>query len=151
MIFLFGIHISGYEPFTVHESTFLSRTVHNMQSVQPGYVLHHIQAEVLLAHYFLRQGRFLEAMHRINAAISLSIASGLHKRDSLTAASTSSSPVEMGERIDAFWTILGLHKVWGVTLQFPSMITHILEEEMDLPWPLNGNTYTAVCRCALVS
>lgn len=151
VVYLFGIHLSGFQPLIAHESVFLSRAIQNTQVMpQPNQILHDIQAQVLLSHYFLRQGRFLEAMHRINTAVSLCIGCGIHKQQA-TPGSTSAfylaparDSVEQGERIDALWTTLALHKCWGLVLHWPSAITTILEEDVDTPWPLEMNAYESV-------
>jgi hypothetical protein len=113
--------------------------------MQPHQILQNIQAEVLIAHYFLSQGRFLEAMHRINTAVSLSIGCGLHRLNgSNTSAYNLPSPrdsVEQGERVNAFWSILTVHKCWSIILQWPSSVSDILDEKIDLPWPLDMELY----------
>jgi len=151
-VHLFGIHLSGSQALTSHESVFLTRAVHNVLSFHaPHQVIHSIQAEVLLSHYFLRNGRFLEAMHRINSAVSLSIGCGLHKQRSPTTNSDVAfelapprDAIEQGERIDGFWTILILHKCWGVSLQWPSTISDVLDEQINIPWPLEMFAYESV-------
>ncbi|KAJ6625834.1 hypothetical protein B0H10DRAFT_2000941 [Mycena sp. CBHHK59/15] len=146
-IFLFGIQLSGSPALQARESVFLGRALQSSPSILPHQVLQNIQAEVLIGHYFLRQGRFLEAMHRINTAASLSIGCGLHKLDSTDNGRTAYAlpathdSVEQGEHVNAFWTILSLHKSWGIVLQWPSSVSDILDEQIDLPWPLEMEVY----------
>ncbi|KAJ7187917.1 hypothetical protein C8R46DRAFT_1241356 [Mycena filopes] len=90
-ILLFGIHLSGAPALHAREPVFLERA--------------NIQAEVLLAQYFLRQGRFVEAMHRINSAASLAIG------------------------------------IFSVMMQWPSSVSDMLDEQIDLPWPLGMDVY----------
>jgi hypothetical protein len=146
-MFLFGIRLSGSPVLQAHESAFLGRSLQSAPSIQPHHILQNIQAEVLIAHYFLSQGRFLEAMHRINTAVSLSIGCGLHRLDGANSGRTSYAlssardSVEQGERVDAIWTILTLHKCWSIILQWPSSVSDILDEQIDLPWPLDMELY----------
>ncbi|KAJ7282916.1 hypothetical protein C8J57DRAFT_54852 [Mycena rebaudengoi] len=145
VMFLFGIRLSGSPALQTRESVFLGRTLESATPMQPHQILQNIQAEVLIAHYFLSQGRFLEAMHRINTAVSLSIGCGLHRLNgSNTSAYNLPSPrdsVEQGERVNAFWSILTVHKCWSIILQWPSSVSDILDEKIDLPWPLDMELY----------
>lgn len=153
VIYLFGIHVSGSASLLAHEPIFLSRAIHGCSTnpVQKPYqIIHHIQAQVLLAHFFLGQGILIHAMHRINAAVSLCIAYGLHKQQKtrnsniLVQLDPTSDPVEEGERIDALWTVLALSTCWTVALQWHSAIPDILMEEVDIPWPLDVVAYEQV-------
>lgn len=166
VIFLLGVHLSGVDVFLAHEPLFLSRAVRITQirrSLCQGKALHSIQADILLAHYFLLHGRFLEAMHRINAALSLCIVFGLHKQHRVQIENQDSCPtlefplppirdsIEQGERIDAFWTVLGLLKYWGAALQWPPEFVHTLVEDVDIPWPFEAAAYEAVSLSHTVS
>ncbi|KAJ7085852.1 hypothetical protein C8R43DRAFT_1051443 [Mycena crocata] len=146
-IFLFGIHLSGSPALQARESVFLRRATQSCTNIQPHQVLQNIQAEVLLAQYFLRQGRFIEAMHRINTAASLAIGCGLHKfnrpqneRNAYALPGTRDA-VEQGERVNAFWQIQTYHKIFSVIMQWPSSVSDILDEQIDLPWPLEMDVY----------
>ncbi|KAF8919766.1 hypothetical protein CPB85DRAFT_719562 [Mucidula mucida] len=77
-IFLLGLRLSNPEVSQAHEPALLAKTIQaSIAPSQPEYILSHMQAEVLLAHYFLIQGRLIEAMDHINAAVSLGIGSSL--------------------------------------------------------------------------
>ncbi|KAJ7902170.1 hypothetical protein B0H14DRAFT_3852185 [Mycena olivaceomarginata] len=146
-ILLCGIHLSGSPALQARENEFLSRAVRSVTPIQPHQVTQNIQAEVLLAQYFLRQGRFLEAMHRINAAASLAIGCGLHRLPSdhtptsAFALPSTRDAVEQGERVNAFWMIMALHKIFGVIMQWPSSVSGLLDEQIDVPWPLEMEVY----------
>jgi hypothetical protein len=147
-VFLFGIHLSNIDAFKAREAAFLSRALAESTNIghQPHQILQSIQSEVLLAHYFVRHGRFLEAMHRLNSAISLVIGSRLYVQPDigpLTAMSTRQS-IEFGERVDALWSVFALYKCWSISLQWPTTIAKTLEEQIDLPWPLDPDSYEAV-------
>ncbi|KAJ7647001.1 hypothetical protein FB45DRAFT_998309 [Roridomyces roridus] len=149
-ILLFGINLSGSPALQAHENVFLARVQQSStlsNAVQPYHIVQNIQAEALLAQYFLRQGRFLEAMHHINAAASLSIGCGLRRlnghhseRNAYPLPSTRDA-VEQGERVNAFWSIMAAHKVFSVMMQWPSSVSDILDEQVDLPWPLDMEVY----------
>ncbi|KAJ6476042.1 hypothetical protein C8R47DRAFT_664049 [Mycena vitilis] len=146
-ILLFGVHLSGSPALQAREAVFLERAIGSGAPSQPNEATHHIQAEVLLAQYFLRQGRFIEAMHRINAAASLAIGCGLHRLpgsrtdSSAYALPSTRDAIEQGERVNAFWTIMALHKIFSVIMQWPSSVSDILDEQIDLPWPLEMHVY----------
>lgn len=149
-IFLFGIHLSGVPALQAREPAFLERAIRSVAPIQPYQVVQNIQAEVLLAQYFLRQGRFLEAMHHINTAASLAIGCELHKlpgphnHRSAYALPSTRDAIEHGERVNAFWTIMALHKIFSIIMQWPSSVSDILDEQIDLPWPLEMPVYESV-------
>ncbi|KAJ6528154.1 hypothetical protein B0H19DRAFT_896155, partial [Mycena capillaripes] len=115
-----------------HESNYLSSALRAAVDALSGThhhntVLHAIQAEVLLSHYFLRDTRFLEGKYHIATAVSLAISSRLHhfrsgdpnshsERDVLRSAS-SKLPLprdasEEAEPVNAFWAVLALDNCW---------------------------------------
>ena len=121
-VYLWGVHLSHSEPLLAQEYTFMTRalqhTATDLLGTHPNCILHTLQAEVLLAYYLFRTGRFVEAKSHTAAAVALAIDSGFHRiRSSLFAASaiglSSDTPVslhppkdsiEEGERIAGFWT-----------------------------------------------
>ena len=163
-VYLWGLHLSRSEALQGHEPTFLSRalrqTSNGLTGSHPQQVLHTLQAEILLAYYFLRNGRFLEGKYHSSAAASLVISSGLNEiRTSRYASSSSNilgnrSPplppprdaVDEGERINGFWTTLVLDKCWSVALSSPSNFTDSerLGTQIDTPWPLENSGYEQV-------
>ena len=64
VVYLWAIHLSGSDEFTAYEGDYLSRALRTavdaLSDTHPSAVLHTIQAEVLLAHYFLKNTRFLQ-------------------------------------------------------------------------------------------
>ncbi|KAJ7772638.1 hypothetical protein DFH07DRAFT_167558 [Mycena maculata] len=146
-ILLFGIHLSGSPALQARESIFLGRALQSTTSLRPYQMIQNIQSEVLLAQYFLKQGRFVEAMHRINTAASLSIGCGLHRlqgphteKTAYTLPSTNDA-IEQGERVNAFWSIMASHKIFSIIMRWPSSVSDILDEQIDLPWPLDMEVY----------
>ncbi|KAJ7594431.1 hypothetical protein C8J56DRAFT_1161047 [Mycena floridula] len=141
-VLLMAVHLSGFEPLMAHQDVFLARALESAYVFQqPTQILDYIQAQLLLASFFLLQNKSLEGMHHLNAAMSLCISCGLHKQNSQGPLSAACSDVERGERIDAFWTILSMHKSWAVGLSWSTTIPDLLEEEADIPWPLNRHEY----------
>jgi hypothetical protein len=55
--------------------------------------------------------------------------------------------VEQGERVNAFWMIMALHKIFGVIMQWPSSVSGLLDEQIDVPWPLEMEVYESVSVC----
>ncbi|ESK97143.1 hypothetical protein Moror_6364 [Moniliophthora roreri MCA 2997] len=147
VIHLVGIQCSPSKQFREHESLFLQRALQAMDANRhPRYVVHNIQAEILLTHYFLRIGKFGQAMHRLNSAMSLAISCGLHKQSTHHSPASYQLPppidgIERGERLDAFWAVVLLHKAWGVSLQWPSRISALLDDIVDTPLPLDIGAY----------
>ncbi|KAJ7493831.1 hypothetical protein FB451DRAFT_1020330, partial [Mycena latifolia] len=147
MIFLFGIHLSGSPTLQAQESVFLHRTLESNTPLHPRQVIQDIQTEELLAQYFFRQGRFVEAMHRINNAVSLCIGCGLHNihasdinRDAC-ALPAARDAIEQGERVNAVWSVLAVHRIFSIIMQWPSSVSEILDEQINLPWPLEMEVY----------
>ncbi|THV02352.1 hypothetical protein K435DRAFT_852824 [Dendrothele bispora CBS 962.96] len=147
VVYLWGIHLSGHHSLMAHEESFLNRAIMNvLKSQQPHHIVPNIQAEVLLAHYFLRKGKFNSAMHHLNSAISHSVACGLHQLGSQHTGANFALPppsdsLEFGERLDAFWAIVLFHKSWVVALQWPSRISTILDDMIYAPFPLEMSYY----------
>ena len=149
------------------EYTFLTRalqhTATDLVGAHPNSVLHTLQAEVLLAYYLFRIGRFVEAKCHTAAAVSLAIGCGLHRirSSNLFAPSaiglSSETPIslhppqdsiEEGERINGFWAIFMLHKYISIALEPPSSVCGTLEApgmQIDTPWPLDIASYSEVC------
>jgi hypothetical protein len=165
-VYLWGVHLSHSEPLLAQEYTFMTRalqhTATDLLGTHPNNIVHNLQAEVLLAYYFFRIGRFLEAKAHTAAAVSLAIGSGFHRirSSSLFAAPaiglSSDAPIslpspqnsiEEGERINGFWTVFMLHKYITVALEPPSSVCGALEApgiQLDTPWPLDISSYSGV-------
>ncbi|KAK0493296.1 hypothetical protein EDD18DRAFT_1108087 [Armillaria luteobubalina] len=156
-VYLLGIALSHTPSLTMHEKTFLERAQVDVSSAlssnyHPQRFVQTIQAEVLLAHYFLSSGRFLEGKYHVTTAVSLVLSTGLNKVRSDRNTSTGQTPVlraprdaiEEGERVDACWTVLILDKSWAVALaSVPNAVcpSEIVGLQLDTPWPLEVQDY----------
>ncbi|KAK0450849.1 hypothetical protein EV421DRAFT_1775561 [Armillaria borealis] len=156
-VYLLGIFLSHTTSSTLHEKTLLERALTDVSGAlsnnhHPQKFLQTIQAEILLAYYFLASGRFLEGKYHVTTAVSLGLSTGLTKIRSDRNTSTGpmsilpapQDAIEEGERVDACWTGLILDKCWAVALasvpnsKCPSDIVGI---QVDTPWPLEVNDY----------
>ncbi|KAF9028763.1 hypothetical protein BDZ89DRAFT_1014835 [Hymenopellis radicata] len=161
-VFLWGSHLSDNSDINRHEPILLVRTIREVSqglaSGHPQAVLHCIQAEVLLSHYFYRQSRYLEGKYHSSAAVSLVLSAQLHKIRSVDPPSelafikTSLPPakdaVEEGERINGFWTVFILSNCWSTVDGSPSPFPWPCSSEarVDLPWPLDIGSYAQSSR-----
>ncbi|KAJ7645226.1 Zn(2)-Cys(6) binuclear cluster domain-containing protein [Mycena polygramma] len=155
---LWAIHLSGSNEFTMYEASYLWRALSTTVDALSGAhehntILHTIQAEVLLAHYFLRNTRFLEAKYHVSAAVSLVLSAGLHRLRSADlhtiggplgpafhALPAPRNAIEENERICAFWTVLTLNNCWTTADGSPSNISYTVPDaRIDTPWPLDIN------------
>jgi hypothetical protein len=162
-VYLWGFHLSQSDALRDHESTFRSRALQHtsnaLSSSHPQMFLHALQAEILLASYFFRNGRLLEGKYHSNAAASLTISGGLYRirrdpsytNDIVGGICITLPPpndaVDEGERINGFWAALILDKCWSVALSSPSNFTddETLGTRIDTPWPLDDAGYEQVC------
>ncbi|KAJ7908998.1 Zn(2)-Cys(6) binuclear cluster domain-containing protein [Mycena leptocephala] len=155
---LWAIHLSASDEFTAYEPRYLSRALRTAVDALSGThhhhtILHSIQAAVLLAHYFLRNTRFLEGKYHLSAAVSLVLSSGLHRIRSADAYAAGGplgpafrrlapprDAVEEAERVGAFWTVLTLNNCWTTADGSPSNISYTVPDaRIDTPWPLDIN------------
>ncbi|KAF7360719.1 Fungal-trans domain-containing protein [Mycena venus] len=160
---LWAIHLSGSNEVRASEANYLSRALRATGDGLSGThhrntILHNIQAEVLLSHYFLRNNRFLEANYHTSAAVSLVLSSGVHRIRSgdlhasggpLVPAVRRLPPaqdaIEENERINAFWTVLTLNNCWTTADGSPSNICYTTPDaRIDTPWPLDINSPDAL-------
>ncbi|KAJ7679457.1 Zn(2)-Cys(6) binuclear cluster domain-containing protein [Mycena polygramma] len=148
---LWAIHISDSPEFAVYESIYLSRALRTAADPhQQNTILHTIQAKVLLAHYFLRNTRFLEGKYHLSAAVSLVLSSGLHRVRSAEAGAggpaflrlpPARDVIEESERVSAFWTVLTMNNCWTTADGSPSNISYTVPDaRIDTPWPFDVNT-----------
>ncbi|KAG6917196.1 hypothetical protein DXG01_003539 [Tephrocybe rancida] len=143
VVYLWSRHLSAQGP---PEKVLLSSVLHHLSEdlsgSHPRRVLHTIQAEVLLSYYYLRNGKVLEGIHHADAALSLSIASDLHRVKSPDIIGISSqifaNPIEEGEHIDAFWTVLALNNHWSVIQKSHSVYLPLQTGAVDTPWPMDA-------------
>jgi len=163
VVCLWGIHLLPEDPYPLSESDYVQRslaeTATALSSSHPQHILHTIQAEVLLAYYFWRTGRCLEARHHSGAAASLALGCGLHKvrssvpwsptpiavegRDATFLPETFNT-VEEGERLNGFWSVSTLMKNLAASLDQPSSVCGVFEAPglaIDAPWPMDMESY----------
>ena len=158
-VHLFGTHFLQPEALHAQETPLLTRAVQyvatDLLGSHPNKIIHTLQAEVLLAYYFLRTGMLLEAKHRTGAAVSLALGAGLHKIRSSNIATPSTigivqdqpyplppakDSLQEAERINGFWAVLTLHKFITVALESPAHVCGALEApgmQIDTPWPVD--------------
>ncbi|KAJ6549495.1 hypothetical protein B0H10DRAFT_1288223 [Mycena sp. CBHHK59/15] len=157
VVYLWAIHLSGSDRYIAYEASYLSRALQTgvdaLSSTHYNAVLHTIQAEVLLAQYFLQNTRFLEGKYHLSAAVSLVISSGLHRIRSADSYAVGGplgpafhvltppgDEIEESERINAFWTVLTLNNCWTTADGSPSNISYMgADARIDTPWPLDTN------------
>ncbi|KAJ6590357.1 hypothetical protein B0H10DRAFT_2092208 [Mycena sp. CBHHK59/15] len=142
MMYLWGVHLSKSEQITVYEPALLAHalcsTTGSLTSTHPWTILHNLQAEVLLAYYFIRNVRFLEAQYHMSAAMSIALSSGLHRIHTQSGQDTT----EEGERISAFWNVLNLNNCWAGTDGSSSNVSYGPSGlKIDTPWPLDTRDY----------
>ncbi|KAG7443443.1 uncharacterized protein BT62DRAFT_1078508 [Guyanagaster necrorhizus] len=179
-VYLWGSHLSSQrdqkgkeQSVWAHQHQYLASALKHVSTgltnTHPDRFLHTIQAEVLLAYYFLRIGNFLEARRHTGDAVSLAVGCGLHRlrseaawrppaisvasfiRNGVTTSTTTTLPpprdsIEEGERIDAFWNVLILAKTLAIALDCPTDVCGTLEApgfQIDTPWPLDQKSYQA--------
>ncbi|KAJ7084828.1 hypothetical protein B0H15DRAFT_888016, partial [Mycena belliarum] len=140
---------SPAEPLA-HEPTLLARALHlapgALSSGHRLQILHGIQTEVLLCAYFLHKGRLVEAQYHLSLAAShvvLGDLAGLRSARGARAqrAQIYQDPIEEGELVSAFWTVLAMDKIWSSALNFPSNFTSEGPPDVDTPWPLEMDAY----------
>ncbi|KAF7289180.1 hypothetical protein MIND_01379100 [Mycena indigotica] len=162
----FGAHLSPSRDRATEER-FLFRALQacatSTADSNPQWLVHIIQAEVLLAYYFWRTGSLLRARVHFAAAHAFVSGSGLHKpREDAPILAISiehrhesrprspyhspptterrllppTDPIDAGERIRAVWVVSGLQQMLSVALDSPS-------EDLDVqvPWPREIEEY----------
>ncbi|KAK7436738.1 hypothetical protein VKT23_018991 [Stygiomarasmius scandens] len=128
----------------------VNSTSQTLSSDHPDKVLHAIQAHVLLAQYFFLSGRKLEGRYNVTIAISLVLATRLHRirsREEVSSSTYGTNTMATGlapprdageeaERINAFWTVLSLNSCW-TTLEGTTSSLAYWEPRVrvDTPWP----------------
>ncbi|KAJ3751626.1 hypothetical protein EV360DRAFT_89545 [Lentinula raphanica] len=168
-VYLWGIHLSPQTQHKDLEHTLLIRALQDTASdlsnsnPHPHRFMHAIQAETLLAYYFFRNGRILEAKRHSSSAASLVLGCGLNTLrssqqqgqwapNSISASvpdgwirlSPSQDAIEEGERINAFWTVFMLHRDLAVAVDPPRSVCDVFDApgcQIDTPWPLDMDTY----------
>ena len=64
---------------TLTEPTFATNTTPSNPNTHPLHLLHTIQADILLASYFLAEERYAEADRHVTSAVAIALLGGLHK------------------------------------------------------------------------
>ncbi|KAJ7456095.1 Zn(2)-Cys(6) binuclear cluster domain-containing protein [Mycena latifolia] len=156
VMYLWGVHLSKDARITAYEPAFLAHalrsTAGSLAGTHPRTVLHSMQASVLLAYYFVRNARFLEAKYHISAAVSIAVSAGLHRirgkppaEGELFGVKALRAPrdaKEEGERISAFWRVLNLNNCWAGVDSAPSNVSYgPAGLTIDTPWPLEPTDY----------
>ncbi|KAJ7577614.1 hypothetical protein C8J56DRAFT_1112945 [Mycena floridula] len=169
VIYLWGSHLcpSDFDPQFEHNCMLraLADTATNLSlpTEHPQSVLQTIQCDVLLAYYFFRIGKVLQAKYHASGAASLALACGLHRVRSVDTASEISLPfsvlsngattvplpksrdiVEEGEYINGFWTVVSLCKNLSVAFDPPCGVSNVFDtvsSQIDTPWPLDSDDY----------
>ncbi|KAJ3854603.1 hypothetical protein EV368DRAFT_63155 [Lentinula lateritia] len=156
--FVWGNHLSSSQNSLEQEATLVSRALqssaHSLSESHPQKVTQFIQAEVLLGNYFYLAGKTVEGKYHVTAAASLVLSAGLHKLRSsgvehfgylaqpLDTLAPPRDPIEEGELINAFWTVLTLDSFWNTVHGTPSSIPYTSPSvRIDTPWPLIMEEY----------
>ncbi|KAJ7288140.1 Zn(2)-Cys(6) binuclear cluster domain-containing protein [Mycena rebaudengoi] len=153
VVHLWAIHISGSEKLAQHEASYLARAL-QPAAIDPrkNDIVHSIQAEVLLAYYFVENTRFLEGKYHVSAACSLVISSGLHQtssghsnpssRQGVHALAPPRDAIQESERINAGWAVGILNNCWTTADGSPSNVGYTAADaRVDIPWPLDINGF----------
>lgn len=112
-----------------------------------------VQAEVLIALYFLCLGHNVEARYHVNAAVALAFSCSLHQIKAPDENFTSLSlppPVdakEREERIRVFWSVFELDACWSAILEFPRSFSNdpIRGTLIDTPWSAGPSVSYIMC------
>ncbi|KAJ7491065.1 hypothetical protein FB451DRAFT_1023386, partial [Mycena latifolia] len=155
-ICLWAARLSSSEPLASQENDFLSQALKlattTLSSNHRLKILYGIQTEVLLCQYFLHKGRLVEAQYHLSLAASHVVLGDLSSIRSARSSAAPRSPiafaqdpVEEGELIIGFWTVLSIDKIWSSVLNFPSNFASDGPSDVDTPWPLEMEVYERVC------
>lgn len=157
-VYLFGCLFSDNPAWQARSPEYLAQALQStglpgLAGNHPQKVLHTIQAEVLLANYFFSAGRLLEGRYHVSTAMSLCVGSGLNKIRSPDLMMTidnhndlfpkANGPVEVGERIMAWWVTLSLDQGWAAAFEINSY-NDLIIAETETPWPLRVEDYLRV-------
>ncbi|KAJ3541279.1 hypothetical protein NMY22_g3946 [Coprinellus aureogranulatus] len=160
VVYLWGIRLSGSAEVVAREPAFHTRAIQeatgNLSSGHPHQVIHGIQADVLLAYYYIAQEKYSEASYYVTSATTTALSANLHKirsRHTVAQASEGEEPnalppardaVEEGERILAMWNVFILDKLLATaTGQMPNFVnvSDRPDRRVDVPWPMSMGDY----------
>lgn len=158
---LWGARLSATLPNPSDEQRFLSKSLsmlhRDLDCANTQRIVQVLQAEVLLAFYYLNEGRLLEGNYHTSAALSLCYSSKFHMIRSERAPRDGSidmlsrelhmplngiSSALEEEQINGFWTVLRLN-CYCIAFQgteFPSPLT-LPYGGVDTPWPQDTNNF----------
>ncbi|KAG5635244.1 hypothetical protein H0H81_011942, partial [Sphagnurus paluster] len=151
-IYLWGYHLSRSSSSASDREQSLKQVKYflseDLTGAHPHKVLHTIQAEVLLAHYYLSMGNVRESSRHAGDALGLALAAGLHRavRDGAGASSRpmlsstsslgqSENIISRSQRIDAFWAVHTIN-VYLAVIQGPGATYSLELHAVDVPWPV---------------
>lgn len=160
-VYLLGAEVSDNAQVRAQLPRILARALEDlasaMSTTDATVITYILQTEVLLAYYFFHNDRNLEAQYHVVAATS--IATGCKLNAIRSSAGTLIAQVSLGyvlpppvddiaegERINGFWTVLVLDKMWSFVSGAPSGITDddATGTRIDTPWPLEMARYEQV-------
>ncbi|CAK5271706.1 unnamed protein product [Mycena citricolor] len=157
VMYLWGVHLSNDPRITAYEPAFLAHalksTASGLSGAHPRTVVYSIQASVLLAVYFFRTARRLEARYHTSVAIATALSAGLNRIRGRAAqgglALGEVGALEEGERISAFWSAVALGGCWaGCGAMEPNVVLFKFSPSsgaaaliVDTPWPLEPGDY----------
>jgi hypothetical protein len=145
----------------VSSQPLMDRALARIEDFGVGSPLHLLQAHILLGAYNLKLGALLSGRIHLSRAASLARSLGLHAiRSSRTSQVIGVldviqmnilpeplDQVDEGERINAFWTIFALERLWGFALGSPAQPRDGNGDmNVDCPWPLTMEQYDNVIR-----
>jgi hypothetical protein len=104
-----------------------------------------LQANILLAYYYVALSKLAEASYFVSGATALALSAGLNMNpDKVHDAFT------YGERIDGFWSVVVLSRIVSVLVRTRGIsslcgLLQIAGSNGDVPWPLDEEQYSQVC------
>ncbi|KAJ3744361.1 hypothetical protein DFH05DRAFT_1494816 [Lentinula detonsa] len=132
--------------------TYLSKAVQatslGLSEMHPQRILHTLQANIVIAHYFFLHNRVIKGKWHLDHAVSLVLSARLHQiRSSLVQFQFPNRNIqnvsEEGEQINAMWTVLALNCLWSAAEGIPASIAYTTEQRrIDTPWPLDSGSYS---------
>ncbi|TRM70375.1 hypothetical protein BD626DRAFT_477243 [Schizophyllum amplum] len=146
---LWGASLSTSPDIRAYETPLLSRASESVaHSIGAPTIIHTLQSQILLALYLLHSNRLVEGKYFTTAAVSLTLASGIHQIRSPTPVSTgvqvlppAADLAEEEERIRAFWNVFVMANFWtsgdGSHTNKAYTPSGVSNEgvRIDTPWP----------------
>ncbi|KLO17705.1 hypothetical protein SCHPADRAFT_936895 [Schizopora paradoxa] len=157
VITLWALRLAQIPDFIVHEPAYIAKALESLPlavgSDSPAHQLQLVQAEVLLALYFFCDGRLLEGRYHASAAMSSAMSYHLHKIGAPPASPTTAmaglllvgntagmtpaqDAIELGERINVFWSAYLLDRCWSVALGSPPSLLDERPPSLTISSPL---------------